>query len=333
VRTALRWVQLHERPAVDRHSNSSSSRVRWARINIYFLRKHAQQACCWCSSRPICAEKPVSPALHSAKGITPGITCVLYAWPWWPASTPHHAPPAVEHRQTRQRCWWFKVQATAVMQSVQEFTTYRPLELTTPSLVPALLLLLVQAKAVMQELHAICAENSWSTCCQAAQVLQQQLLGVESVRLVAGGRCSSCSSALARVSYDSALGAPACLAGTTAAVPCGYCLQLPSCKPPHTQLYLALHVWTVHLLLLPCFHSLVARTCRLILNSTAVLAVVLNLLQYRRTDWQPRHMYPSRRLWPWRRLAAAASVHVWGALVGMRLPAAGQAALVPHRAA
>jgi hypothetical protein len=90
-----------------------------------------------------------------------------------------------------------------LMQSVQEFTTYQPLDLTTPSHVPALLLLLVQAKAVMQELHAICAENSWSTCCQAAQVLQQQLLGVESVRLVAGGRCSSCSSALARVSHDS----------------------------------------------------------------------------------------------------------------------------------
>ncbi|KAF6262323.1 kinase-like domain-containing protein [Scenedesmus sp. NREL 46B-D3] len=42
-----------------------------------------------------------------------------------------------------------------------------------------------KAKAVMQELHAICAENSWSTCCQAAQVLQQQLLGVENVSIAA----------------------------------------------------------------------------------------------------------------------------------------------------
>jgi hypothetical protein len=50
----------------------------------------------------------------------------------------------------------------------------------------------------MQELHAICAENSWATCCQAAQVLQQQLLGVDAVRYVAltvlrWGRCCTCS--------------------------------------------------------------------------------------------------------------------------------------------
>lgn len=42
-----------------------------------------------------------------------------------------------------------------------------------------------KAKAVMQELHAICGENSWATCCQAAQVLQQQLMGVTAVSIAA----------------------------------------------------------------------------------------------------------------------------------------------------
>ncbi|WIA38803.1 hypothetical protein OEZ86_002086 [Tetradesmus obliquus] len=42
-----------------------------------------------------------------------------------------------------------------------------------------------KAKAVMQELHAICGENSWATCCQAAQVLQQQLMDVTAVSIAA----------------------------------------------------------------------------------------------------------------------------------------------------